>query len=153
MTMNEILQNSSSGIIEKLQFISIFVSIVAVITVIILWILRMRAEKKFQFVRAEDLKKIDVMIKEKEELRGEVIKKLDLLAEKDKDQESILLSIFKQREERDKQEQEDLSNWLEYKAAKWQHEIEDKFTARFDRLFQDIESIKTRLDRLEQSKG
>ena len=151
--MNEILQDGGSGIIEKLQFISMFISVIAVITVIILWILRIRAEKRFLFVRSEDLKKIEVMAKEREELRGEMIKKLDLLAEKDKDQESILLSIFKQREEKGKQEQEDLANWLEYKAAKWQHEIEDKFTARFDRLFQDIESIKTRLDRLEQNKG
>ncbi|MEK9148423.1 MAG: hypothetical protein AAB267_00090 [Candidatus Desantisbacteria bacterium] len=151
--MNEILQDGGSGMIEKLQFISIFVSIIAVITVVILWILRVRAEKRFQFVRAEDLKTIEGMAKEREELRNAMIKKLDLLAEKDKDQENILLNIFKQREERSKQEQEDLTNWLEYKAAKWQHEIEDKFSARFDRLFQDIESIKTRLDRLEQSKG
>ncbi|MDI6752051.1 MAG: hypothetical protein QME07_04245 [bacterium] len=150
--MNEILQSGSSGVIEKLQFVSVFVSIIAVITVIILWILKIRAEKTFQFVRAEDTKKIEALAKEREELREEMIKKLDLLAEKDKDQENILLHIFKQREERSKQEQEDLTNWLEYKAAKWQHEIEDKFSARFDRLFLDIEAIKTRLDRLEGNK-
>jgi hypothetical protein len=153
MTMNEMLQNGGSEIIEKLQFASMFVSIIAIIIVVILWILKIRAEKRFQFVRGEDLKKIEVMAKEKEELRDGVIRKLDLLAEKDKDQENILLSIFKQREDRSKQEQEDLTNWLEYKAAKWQSEIEDKFSARFDRLFQDMEGIKTRLDRLEQSKG
>jgi hypothetical protein len=151
--MNEVFQNGGSEIIGKLQFISMFVSIIAITIVIILWILKIRAEKRFKFVRGEDLKKIEAMAKEREELRGEMIRKLDLLAEKDKDQESILLSIFKQREDRFKQEQEDITNWLEYKVTKWQNEIEDRFSARFDRLFQDIEGIKTRLDRLEQHKG
>jgi ABC-type protease/lipase transport system fused ATPase/permease subunit len=138
------------GMIEIIQNISIFVTIGAIVIIIILWVRGLRAERRFRFIRDEDAKKIEALAREREELRNEVIKKLDMLSKREEEQQNVLLDILKRREDRSDQEREDLTNWLDYKATRWQNEIEDRFSERIGRLQQDIEELKSRLDRLEK---
>lgn len=138
--------------VSDVQFISIIISCLAVITLIFLAIRDYRQRKEFGASKAHDAKTILSLIKDKETLTSDILTKLDSLSHKEEEQQGLLVSMLSRYEEEEKERQETIMNMLDYKIQKWQDQMEDRITQRFIRLQKDIEQIDHRLQKLEKER-
>jgi len=135
---------------DFIREISIFVSVGAIIVIIILWVRTIFQEKRFRFIRESDAKRIEDLAREREELRKELIAKLDMLSKSSDLERNTLLEIIKRKDDKREEEREDLINWLEYRMTRMGEEIENKIKDRLARILIQIEDINTRLLKIEK---
>ncbi|MEW6609520.1 MAG: hypothetical protein AB1414_19100, partial [bacterium] len=81
-------------------------------------------------------------------LKEEITTKLATLTDKEEERQNLLIDILRRLEDKEKGREEDLMNWLEFKAKKWQDQIEDRVSERLSRLQNEIANINKRIDNI-----
>lgn len=132
------------------EIIPIMISIVAIIIAIILGIFNYMRSKKFKKKTEEDSKTILSLMKEKDTMKDHIVNKLDMLREREEEQQSLLLEMIeKHYKESEKEKKEDLMNWLNYKASKWQEHIEDRISERLSRIQSEVTDLSKKVFKIE----
>lgn len=154
----EVVTISVRDIATLLVWASWVITILAILTAIILFVRERRKRKEFTMVKEEDVKTILSLMKEKEELmkekealKAEILNTLNTLTQREDRDQKLLMEIVKRYEENELQRKEDLMNWLEFKARKWQDQLETSLTNRLSSIHSDISKLQERLVRLERA--
>ncbi len=134
------------------------VTILAILAAFILYLSGRKKGKEFKQLKEEDFKTILSLMKEKEELmkeketlKGEILQALDSLSRRESADQDLLMQMVKQYEENESQRREDLTNWLEFKAKKWQDQLEASLTSRLSGIQMEINKLNERISRIEIS--
>ncbi len=128
---------------------SMGISSIAVVIAVILMVIQFKRQKEFRHIREKDAKTIRSLTSETIALRDEIINKLNLLCDKEVEQKKVLSEIIVQRAEGEGQHKEDIMNWLEYKAKRWQDQIESRVTERLSRIHEELKLLTERLTAIE----
>lgn len=141
-----------------LVWISWVITIFALLTALILFLRERKKRVEFTMVKEEDVKTILSLMKEKEELmrekealKSEILSALNTLNQKEDRDQDLLMEMVKRYEERESQRREDLMNWLEFKAKRWQDQLEISLTNRLSSIHSEISKLQERLVRLERA--
>lgn len=141
-----------------LVWVSWAITISALFTALFLFIREKRKRHEFKVVKEEDVRTILSLMKEKEELmkekealKAEILHTLNGLSQKEERDQSLLMEIVKRYEENESQRREDLMNWLEFKARRWQDQLETSLVNRLSPIQRDISKLEERLLRLERA--
>ena len=136
------------------------VTILALAAAATLYIRGQKTGKKFRQIKEEDFKTIlslmkekEGLMEEKEALRGEILQTLNSLSQKESTDQGLLMEMVKKYEENESERREDLMNWLEFKAKKWQDQLEASMTNRLGNIQIEISRLNKRTSKLEKLSG
>ncbi|MDI6785823.1 MAG: hypothetical protein QMD92_03845 [bacterium] len=136
--------------INYYEFVPILISFVAILIAIVLGIFNYMHSKRFKQKKEENGKAILSLIKEKDAMKNHIVDKLDSLKEREEEQQALLLEMVeKHYKESEDEKKEDLMNWLNYKASKWQEHIEDRVSERISRIQSEVTDLGKRVFKIE----
>ncbi|MFH1562034.1 MAG: hypothetical protein ABIF11_01250 [Nitrospirota bacterium] len=139
--------------VQILQIIFSLIGCVAIVMFLILFYIEAkrhhRESKEYRFIRDKDTQTIMSLTKEKETLREEITSKLSTLTSKEEERQNLLFDILRRLEDKEKGREEDLMNWLEFKAKKWQEQIDDRVTERINKVQADIANLNKKIAGIE----
>lgn len=140
--------------IQILQVIFSLIGCMAIIVFLVLFFIEAKRHHKetneYKFLRDKDTETIMTLTKEKENLKEEITTKLSLLTNKEEERQNLLIDILHRLEDKEKGREEDLMNWLEFKAKKWQDQIDDRINERINRFQNDFFDLKKKLAKIEE---
>lgn len=138
------------SVVNYYEIIPVTISIVAMIIAVSLGIFNYVRSKKFREKTEENDKTILSLMKEKDTMKDHIVDKLDMLREREEEQQSLLLEMIeKHYKEGEKEKKEDLMNWLNYKASKWQERIEDRISDRLSRIQSEVTDLSKKIFKIE----
>ncbi|MEW6096892.1 MAG: hypothetical protein AB1567_10285 [bacterium] len=139
--------------VEILQIIFSSVGCIAIVVFLVLFFIEAkrhhRESKEYRVLRDKDAQTIIELTKEKEGLKEEITTKLSSLTSKEEEKQNLLIDILRRLEEKEKGREEDLMNWLEFKAKKWQDQIDDRVSERINRFQNEISTINKKIANIE----
>lgn len=140
--------------VQVLQIIFSSIGCIAIVMFFILFYIEARRHhkesKEYRFLRDKDAETIISLTKERESLKEEITNKLSSLTQKEEERQNLLIDILRRLEEKEKGREEDLMNWLEFKAKKWQEQIDDRVSERFSRFQNELANINKRIANIEE---
>ncbi len=143
------------SMVQILQVIFSSIGCIAIIVFLVLFFIEAKRHHKetneYKFLRDKDTETIMNLTKEKENLREEITSKLSSLTSKEEERQNLLIGILHRLEDKEKGREEDLMNWLEFKAKKWQEQIDDRVSERFNRLQNEISTINKKIANIEEN--
>lgn len=136
------------------------VTILAASAAVALWLIGRKRRKEFKEIKEKDFKTIlslmkekEDLTKEKESLKAEILQALNTLSQKESNDQALLMEMVRKYEESESERKEDLMNWLEFKAQKWQDQIETSMTNRLRDIHIEINRLNKKVSRLEDHVG
>lgn len=140
--------------IQILQIIFSSIGCVAIVMFLVLFYIEAkrhhRESKEYRFLRDKDTQTIMNLTKEKETLKEEITSKLSALTGKEEERQNLLFDILRRLEDKEKGREEDLMNWLEFKAKKWQEQIDDRVSERINKLQTEISNLNKKIAGMEE---
>lgn len=140
--------------VQILQIIFSSIGSLGLIVFLILFFREARRHHKesyaYRISRDKDAETIKSLTKEREELKEEITNKLSSLTSKEEERQNLLINILQKMEEKEKTREDDLMNWLEFKAKRWQEQIDSRVNERISRFQKEISTMNERIANLEE---
>lgn len=138
--------------LKYLELIPLFVSAIATCIVIVLLIFQARKEKELRKKVREDQETISTLLKDRQTLQEHILGKLEALFNEERQLQKIVKDVVENRVKREEeQRKEDFMNWLEYRAKKWQEQIEERLLQRFSLMQKELDDMNFRITKLEKN--
>ncbi len=138
---------------QILQIIFSSIGCIAIVMFLVLFYIEAkrhhRESKEYRFLRDKDTQTIMNLTKEREALREDITNKLSALTSKEEERQNLLFDILRRLEDKEKGREEDLMNWLEFKAKKWQEQIDDRVSERINKFQTEISNLNKKIAALE----
>ncbi|MDI6734932.1 MAG: hypothetical protein QME42_01850 [bacterium] len=139
--------------IQILQIIFSSIGCIAIVMFLVLFYIEAkrhhRESNEYRFLRDKDTQTIMNLTKEKETLREDITSKLSVLTSKEEERQNLLFDILRRLEDKEKGREEDLMNWLEFKAKKWQEQIDDRVSERINKFQTEISNLSKKIIAIE----